>query len=112
MTTSNSIVERGSGKFFVDLGHPEADAHVLEGQLISCIDAIVRQLRITHPDAGRLLALYWPDMSRLLKADFGEYSLEFLFRLITALGPNANTIFRQPRSPADEKPRIAPAKPV
>ena len=59
-----------------------------------------------------LLGLYQPDMSRLLKCDFRDCSHERLFCLLTALGPNVNIVFRHPRSPADEKLRIAPAEPV
>ena len=32
MTTSDSTVERGSGNVFADLGHPEADAHLLKAE--------------------------------------------------------------------------------
>ena len=76
----------GRGNVFADLGHPGADAHLLKAELVSRIDAIVRQRGITRTEAGRLLALSQPDVSRLLRGDFREYSLERLFRLLTALG--------------------------
>ncbi len=112
MTTSDSTVERGSGNVFADLGHPEADAHLLKAELVSRIDAIVRQRGITQTEAGRLLGLSQPDVSRLLRGDFGEYSLERLFRLLTALGRDIDIVIRQPRSAAGGKLLIAAAEPV
>ena len=78
MTTSDSTVEPGSGNVFADLGHPEADAHLLKAELVSRIDAIVRRRGITQTEAGRLLGLSQPDLARLLRGDFREYSLERL----------------------------------
>ena len=107
MTTSDSTVERGSGNVFADLGHPEADAHLLKAELVSRIDAIVRQRSITQTEAGRLLGLSQPDVSRLLRGDFREYSLERLFRLLTALGRDIDIVIRQSRSATGGKLRIA-----
>ena len=112
MTTSDSTVERGSGNVFADLGHPDADAHLLKAELVSRIDAIVRQRDITQTEAGRLLGLSQPDVSRLLRGDFREYSLERLFRLLTALGRDIDIVIRQPRSATGGKLRIAAAEPV
>ena len=55
MTTSDSTVERGSGNVFADLGHPEADAHLLKADLVTRIDTIIRQRGITQTEAARLL---------------------------------------------------------
>ena len=79
MTTSDSTVERGSGNVFADLGHPEADAHLLKADLVTRIDTIIRQRGITQTEAARLLGLTQPDVSRLLRGDFREYSLERFF---------------------------------
>ena len=98
MTTSDSTVERGSGNVFADLGHPEADAHLLKADLVTRIDTIIRQRGITQTEAARLLGLTQPDVSRLLRGDFREYSLERLFRLLTALGRDIDIVIRQPRS--------------
>ena len=107
MTTTDLTVERGSGNVFADLGHPDADAHLLKAELVSRIDAIVRQRSITQTEAGHLLGLSQPDVSRLLGGDFREYSLERLFRLLTALGRDIDIVIRQPRSATRGKLRIA-----
>ena len=46
-------------------------------------------------------------MSRLLRGDFREYSLQRLFRLLTALGRNIDIVIRTPRSATGGKLRIA-----
>ena len=84
--TTDMAVERGSGNVFADLDLPDADAHLVKAGLVSRIDDIVRKRGITRTEAARLLGLTPPDVSRLLRGDFREYSLERLFRLLTALG--------------------------
>ncbi len=112
MEPTKTTVERGSGNVFADLGLPDADAHLVKAELVSRIDAIVGQRRITQTEAGRLLGLSQPDVSRLLRGDFREYSLERLFRLLTTLGRDVDIVIRQPRSTAGGKLRIAAAEPV
>ena len=112
MSTSDPTVERGSGNVFADLGHPDADAHLLKAELVSRIDGIVRQRGITQTEAGRLLGLSQPDVSRLLRGDFREYSLKRLFRLLTALGRDIDIVIQQPCSAAGGKLRIAAAEPI
>ena len=107
MNTSDSTVERGSGNVFADLDLPDADAHLLKAELVSRIDSIVRQRGITQAEAARILGLSQPDVSRLLRGDFRQYSIERLFRLLTALGRDIDIVIRQPRSANGGKLRIA-----
>ncbi len=107
MTPTDSNVETGSGNVFADLGRPGADAHLLKAELVGRIDALVRRRGITQAEAGRLLGIAQPDVSRLLRGDFREYSLERLFRLLNALGRDIDIVIRPPRSPAGGKLRIA-----
>ena len=107
MDNTDRAVERGSGNVFADLDLPDADAHLLKAELVSRIDSIVRQRRITQTEAAGLLGLSQPDVSRLLRGDFRAYSLERLFRLLTALGRDVDIVIRQPRSVARGRLRIA-----
>ena len=107
MNTSDSTVERGSGNVFADLDLPDADAHLLKAEVVSRIDSIVRQRGITQAEAARILGLSQPDVSRLLRGDFRQYSLERLFRLLAAFGRDIDIVIRQPRSATGGKLRIA-----
>lgn len=107
MIPSDSNIEPGSGNVFADLGRPQAEAHLLKAELVSRIDALIRRRGITQTEAGQLLGLSQPDVSRLLRGDFREYSLERLFRLLTALGRDIEIVIRPPRSAAGAKLRVA-----
>ena len=107
MNASDSTVERSSGNVFADLDVLDADARLLKAGLVSRIDTIVRQRGITQTETARILGLSQPDVSRLLRGDFRQYSLERLFRLLTALGRDIDIVIRQPRSATGGKLRIA-----
>ena len=78
----------------------------MKAELVTRIDAIVRQLGITQTEAGHMLGLSQPDVSRLLRGDFREYSLERLLRLLTALGRDIDIVIRQPQSTSSGKLRV------
>ena len=89
-------IEHGSGNVFADLGRPDADAHLLKAELVTRIDKIVRQRGLKQNEAARVLGLSQPDVSRLLRGSFREYSVERLLRLLTALGWDVEIVVREP----------------
>ena len=98
METEETKVEAGSGNVFADLGFSDADTHLLKAEIVTRIDKIIRQRGLKQTDAAKLLGLSQPDVSRLLGGSFREYSLERLFRLLTALGRDVEIAIREPRS--------------
>lgn len=94
----NTLIEEGSGNVFADLGLPDAEAHLVKAELVSRIDQIIRQRRLTQKKAAGLLGLSQPDVSRLLRGTFQEYSMERLFRLLQALGQDVEIYIRNPNS--------------
>ena len=93
-------VERGSNNVFADLDLPDADSLKVKAGLVSRIDAIIRSRDIAQAEAGRLLGLSQPDVSRLLAGKFREYSLERLLLLLVRLDRDIEIVTRRPRSPA------------
>ena len=91
-------IEHGSGNVFADLGRPDAEAHLLKAELVIRIDKIIRQRGLKQVEAAKLLGLSQPDVSRLLRGSFREYSIERLLRLLTALGRDVEIVIRESRS--------------
>ena len=98
MKTEKLKVERGSGNVFADLGRPDAETQLLKAGLVTRIDKIIRQRGLKQVEAAKLLGLSQPDISRLLRGSFREYSVERLMRLLTALGRHVEIVIREPRS--------------
>lgn len=91
-------IERGTGNVFADLGRPEAELHLLKAELVTCIDEIIRSHRLTQVQAAKLVGLSQPDVSRLLRGNFRDYSIERLLRILIALGRDVEIVIRKPRS--------------
>ena len=98
MDTKDTKVERGSDNVFTDLGQPDPDAHLLKAELVTRIDEIIRRRGLKQVEAAKLLGLSQPDVSRLLRGSFREYSIERLLRLLTALGRDVQIVIRQSQS--------------
>ncbi|MCY3657870.1 MAG: helix-turn-helix transcriptional regulator [Caldilineaceae bacterium] len=95
MKSNNVKIERGSGNVFADLGLPDADAHLLKAELVTRIEMIIRERGLKQVEAAKLLGLSQPDVSRLLRGNFREFSLERLLRLLTALGHDVDIVVHQ-----------------
>lgn len=98
MKTGELKIERRGGNVFVDLGLPDAEAHLLKARLVARIDSVIRQRGLKQVDAAKLLGLSQPDVSRLLRGNFQDFSMERLLRLLTALGRDVEILVREPRS--------------
>ena len=72
--------------------NPPSEAHVLNAELVIRIDEIIRQRGLKQVEAAKLLGLSRPDVSRLLRGSFREYSVERLLRLLMALGHDVEIV--------------------
>lgn len=91
-------IERGSANVFADLGRPDAETHLLKAELVTRIDQIIRERRLTQARAAELLGISQPDVSRLLRGNFRDYSVERLLRLMTILGRDVEIVIRKSRA--------------
>ncbi|MDE2845263.1 MAG: XRE family transcriptional regulator [Gemmatimonadota bacterium] len=95
MKTQSVKIERGSGNVFTDLALLDAETHLLKAELVTRIDRIIRQRRLKQVEAAKLLGLSQPDVSRLMRGDFREYSIDRLLRLLTTLGRDVEIVIRE-----------------
>ena len=112
MDNRNAKVERSSGNVFKDLGHPDPETHLLKAELVTRIDDIIRERGLKQVEAAKLLGLSQPDVSRLLRGNFRDYSVERLLRLLTALGRDVQINIRKSHSSRKGTLTIGAAEPL
>ena len=106
MDNISAKVERGSGNVFEELGHSDPETHLLKADLVTRIDDIIRGRGLKQVEAAKLLGLSQPDVSRLLRGNFRDYSVERLLRLLTALGRDVEINIRKSQSSRTGTPTV------
>ncbi len=90
-------IKRGSKNVFADVGNPDAETHLLKAQLVTRIRGILTASEMTQTEAAEHLGLSQPDVSRLLRGQFRDVSVERLMRMLTKLGCDVDIVIREPR---------------
>jgi predicted XRE-type DNA-binding protein len=83
---SDTVIRRGSANVFADLGYTDADTHLLKAQLVGRIHEIMRDRKLTQTEVAGTVGISQPDISRLLKGQFRDISVERIMRMLTRLG--------------------------
>jgi predicted XRE-type DNA-binding protein len=86
--------EIGGGNVFEDLGVPNASEHLVKAQLVFKIDAIMKQRRLKQADAADLLGVRQPDVSKMLRGEFRQFSVERLLRFLVALDQDVEIVIK------------------
>ena len=76
-------IDGGSGNIFADLGLPDADTHFLKAQIVSEIHRLAKERKLTQVQVGRRIGISQPEVSRMFKGHFREYSIERLMEFLT-----------------------------
>jgi predicted XRE-type DNA-binding protein len=74
----------GSDNIFADLGLPDAETHLLKAQIVSEIYRLSNARKLSQAKTGTVLGISQPEVSRLFKGNFREYSVERLMEFLTA----------------------------
>jgi predicted XRE-type DNA-binding protein len=98
--SSNGIGE-GSGNVFADIGVPNAEEHFVKAQLVFKIDSIMKARRMKQVDAASVLGIRQPDVSKMLRGEFRQFSVERLLRFLVALGQDVDIVVRPHRDKKD-----------
>src|SRR6266481_4061329 len=86
-----------SGNIFADLGLPDADNHFLKAQIVSEIYRLANARKLTQAGAGKRMGISQPEVSRLFKGNFREYSVERLMGFLTAFDRDVEIVVRPHR---------------
>lgn len=90
----DTSIRHGSNNVFADLGYSDPGTHLFKAQLVSRIDEIIREQKLTQAKAAQIIGLSQPDVSRLLKGQFREVSVERLLRILTRLGCEVDIVIK------------------
>jgi predicted XRE-type DNA-binding protein len=99
----DTTIVRGSTNVFADLGYADAETHQLKAGLVTRIRDILSEAHLTQTEAAERMGLSQPDVSRLLRGQFRDVSVERLMRMLTRLGCDVDIVIHD-RS----KPNTAP----
>ena len=89
--------EIGSGNVFKDLGIPNAGEHLVKAQLVFKIDSIMKDRGLKQTEAAGLLGVKQPDISKMLRGDFRQFSVERLLRFLVTLNHDVEIVVRPHR---------------
>lgn len=89
--------EKGSASVFKDLSFPNAEEHLVKAQLVFKIDSIMKERRLKQVEAANLFGIRQPDVSKMLRGDFRQFSVERLLRFLVALGQDVEIIVKPHR---------------
>jgi len=87
-------IEPGSDNIFADLGLPDAEAHLLKAQIVSEIYRLTRQRKLTQGQAGKRMGISQPEVSRMFKGNFREYSVDRLMEFLTTFDRDVDIVVR------------------
>ena len=92
--SDDTSIRRGTKNLFADLGYADPETHLLKAGLVTKIRAIISEHSLTQTQAAQRMGLGQPDLSRLLRGQFREVSVERLMRMLTKLGCDVDIVIR------------------
>jgi len=91
----------GSGNVFKDIGVPNAEEHLIKAQLVFKIDTILKKRGLKQVEAADLFGVRQHDVSKMLRGDFRQFSVERLLRFLVALDQDVEIVVKPHRSRND-----------
>ena len=82
---------------FKDVGTPNPEEHLVKAQLVFKIDTIMKKRRLKQVEAAGLFGVRQPDVSKMLRGDFRQFSVERLLRFLVALDQDVEILVRPHR---------------
>ncbi|MGO4568558.1 helix-turn-helix domain-containing protein [Rhizobium sp. 2YAF20] len=101
MKTEHVEVHAGSPNIFAELGLPDAENHFLKAQIVAALHRLVTDQKLSQAKAGALMGITQPEVSRLFRGHFREYSVERLMGFLTSFNQDVEITVR-PHAKAGE----------
>src|SRR5437764_12125610 len=90
--------EIGSRNVFKDIGVPNPEEYLIKAQLVFKIDTIMKKRRLKQVEAADLFGIRQPDISKMLRGGFRQFSVERLLRFLVALNQAVEIVVKPHRS--------------
>jgi predicted XRE-type DNA-binding protein len=87
----------GRRKVFKDTDGPNEEEHLIKAQLASKIGTIMKKRRLNQTAAAGLLGIKQPDVSKMLRGEFRQFSVERLLRFLVALNQDVKIVVKPHR---------------
>ena len=84
----------GGDNVFADIGLPNAGEHLVKAQLVVKIDRLMKERGLKQSAAAALFGVRQPDVSKMLRGDFRQFSVERLMRFLVALGQDVEIVVK------------------
>lgn len=82
---------------FKDLGLRSADEHLVKAQLVCKIDTLLKERALKQVEAANLFGIRQPDVSKMLRGEFRQFSVERLLRFLVALDQDVEILVKPHR---------------
>src|ERR1039457_321239 len=86
--------EAGSRNVFKDIGVPNAEEHLVKAQLVFKIDTIMKKRSLKQVEAAALFGVRQPDVSKMLRGEFRQFSVERLLHFLVALDQDVEIVVK------------------
>ena len=98
-----SPLQLAPNNVFAKMGLPNADEHLIKAQLVFRIDTIMKSRKMRQTEAAELFGVRQPDVSKMLRGEFRQFSVERLMRFLVALGNDVEIVVK-PHTEMNSKP--------
>jgi predicted XRE-type DNA-binding protein len=95
--TNKRGYETGSRNVFKDIGVPNAEEHLVKAQLVFKIDTIMKERGLKQVEAADLFGIRQPDVSKMLRGEFRQFSVERLLLFLVALDQDVEIVVKPHR---------------
>jgi predicted XRE-type DNA-binding protein len=79
---------------FKDIGVPNAEEHLVKAQLVFKIDTIMKARGLKQVEAADLFGVRQPDVWKMLRGEFRQFSVERLLRFLVALNQDVEIVVK------------------
>jgi predicted XRE-type DNA-binding protein len=86
---------------------PSREENTLKAQLVGKIGRLMKERGLKQVEAAGLFGVKQPDVSKMLRGEFRQFSVERLLRFLVALGQDVEIVVKPPSGAEAPSLRVA-----